>query len=222
LGLAIGITALLRQVFSELGRCLSEAGAIEKPEDIYWLKREEIEDTLNNMDRGTGLDPLIIRVEERKAFWRAVKDVTPPPMLPMKKKFLGFNTDIWVPVSDSEQATDTLKGVGASAGKVTAPARVLHGPEDFDQMQPGDVLVAQITTPAWTPLFAMASAVVTDVGGPLSHGSIVAREYGIPAVMGTGVATRRIQTGRIITVDGTSGMLRSTVEINDSKPAPLP
>ena len=95
--------------------------------------------------------------------------------------------------------------MAASAGKVTAPARVLRGPEDFDQMKPGDVLVAGTTTPAWTPLFAMAAAVVTDIGGPLSHGSIVAREYGIPAVMGTGVATKRIRSGQIITVDGSAG-----------------
>jgi pyruvate,water dikinase len=88
---------------------------------------------------------------------------------------------------------------------VTGIARVLHGPEDFNQMRPGDVLVAAITTPAWTPLFAMASAVVTDIGGPLSHGSIVAREYGIPAVLGTGSATRRIQSGETITVDGSAG-----------------
>ena len=72
-------------------------------------------------------------------------------------------------------------------------------------MAPGDVLVARITTPAWTPLFAMASAVVTDVGGPLSHSSIVAREYGIPAVLGTGVATQRITSGQRIHVDGDAG-----------------
>jgi rifampicin phosphotransferase len=72
-------------------------------------------------------------------------------------------------------------------------------------MKSGDVLVAPITTPAWTPLFALASAIVTDVGGPLSHGSIVAREYGIPAVLGTGVATRRIHDGQTITVDGGAG-----------------
>jgi pyruvate,water dikinase len=69
------------------------------------------------------------------------------------------------------------------------------------------VLVATTTTPAWTPLFAMASAVVTDIGGPLSHSSIVAREYGIPAVMATGVATRRILNGQIITVDGSAGLV---------------
>jgi pyruvate,water dikinase len=84
----------------------------------------------------------------------------------------------------------------------------MHGPEDFDQMKPGDVLVAAITTPAWTPLFAMASAIVTDVGGPLSHGSIVAREYGIPAVLGTGVATRRLKTGDRVHVDGERGTVQ--------------
>ena len=72
-------------------------------------------------------------------------------------------------------------------------------------MVSGDVLVAKLTTPAWTPLFARAAAIVTDVGGPLSHGSIVAREYGIPAVLGTGDATRRIRNGQIITVDGDAG-----------------
>ena len=79
------------------------------------------------------------------------------------------------------------------------------GPKDFGKMQPREVLVASITTPAWTSLFAMASAVVTDVGGPLSHSSIVAREYGIPAVLGTGVATRRIQSGQSVRVDGDAG-----------------
>jgi phosphoenolpyruvate synthase/pyruvate phosphate dikinase len=72
-------------------------------------------------------------------------------------------------------------------------------------MRPGDVIVAVTTTPAWTPLFAIALAVVTDIGGPLSHSSIVAREYGIPAVMATGIATRRIHTGQMLTVDGTAG-----------------
>jgi pyruvate,water dikinase len=84
---------------------------------------------------------------------------------------------------------------------------VIHGPEEFDQMQPGDILVAKITTPAWTALFALASGVVTDVGGPLSHSSIVAREYHIPAVLGTGVATERVRSGQRITVDGDGGVV---------------
>jgi phosphoenolpyruvate synthase/pyruvate phosphate dikinase len=85
---------------------------------------------------------------------------------------------------------------------------VIHGPGEFGQMRPGDILVAKITTPAWTPLFALAAGVVTDVGGPLSHGSIVAREYHVPAVLGTGVATERIRSGRRITVDGDRGEVK--------------
>ena len=81
-------------------------------------------------------------------------------------------------------------------------------------MAPGEVLVASITTPAWTSLFAMASGVVTDIGGPLSHSSIVAREYGIPAVLGTAVATRRIGSGERIRVDGDAG----TVTLLDQRP----
>ena len=86
-----------------------------------------------------------------------------------------------------------------------ATARVLTGPADFPAFQPGEVLVAAITTPAWTSLFPRAAAVVTDIGGPLSHSSIVAREYGIPAVLGTGSATRRIRTGDTVTVNGERG-----------------
>lgn len=96
-------------------------------------------------------------------------------MMPMKKRVMGVKTDVFVAYSAEAQTGDTLKGVAASPGVVSAPARVLRGPEDFDQMRPGEVLVAGTTTPAWTPLFAMAAAVVTDIGGPLSHGSIVAR-----------------------------------------------
>jgi phosphoenolpyruvate synthase/pyruvate phosphate dikinase len=122
-------------------------------------------------------------------------------------KFLGMDIGKLKTAKGGGRKGDTLKGVAASPGRVTAPARVLHGPEDFYQMRAGDVLVAAITTPAWTPLFARAAAVVTDVGGPLSHGSIVAREYGIPAVLGTGAATKRIRSGQIITVDGRAGVV---------------
>jgi rifampicin phosphotransferase len=77
-----------------------------------------------------------------------------------------------MPVDADEQTETHLKGIGCSPGQITGTARVLHGPEDFDQMQHGDVLVADITTPAWTPLFALAAGIVTNVGGTLSHGSI--------------------------------------------------
>ena len=124
-----------------------------------------------------------------------------------KAKLLGIDPEKFLPGRGGGRAEDRLKGVACSPGRVTAVARVLHGPEEFDQMRPGDILVAGITTPAWTPLFALATGIVTDVGGPLSHGSIVAREYGIPAVRGTGEATRRIQSGQTVTVDGGEGVV---------------
>ena len=102
---------------------------------------------------------------------------------------------------------------------VEGVARVLDSPAELATMRPGEVLVASITTPAFTPLFAMASAVVTDVGGMLSHSSIVAREYGIPAVLGTGVATRRISTGDRLRVDGNAG---TVTLLDQAAPVPAP
>ena len=196
---------ILRAMLRELGSRFVQAGVIAQAEDIFWLEKDEVSNCILNLEKSRESGNLLVQVEQRKAFSNKAKQETPPPMMPMKKKYMGINTDVWLAESESNRTGNTLKGVATSTGKVTAPACVLHGPEDFNQMRPGDVLVAGTTTPAWTPLFAMASAVVTDIGGPLSHGSIVAREYGIPAVMGTGVATQRIQSGQVITVDGTKG-----------------
>jgi pyruvate,water dikinase len=206
---------LLRRMFGELGRRLASAGALPAAEDIYWLLKEEIGAAVAALEAHAALADYAEFIEQRKAEWQALKKIVPPPMIPMKKKYYGFSTDIWITASEDAQTAQRLKGIPASPGKVTAPARVLNGPQDFDQMRPGEVLIAGTTTPAWTPLFAMASAVITDIGGPLSHGSIVAREYGIPAVMGTGVATRRIHSGQVITVDGDLGLvLLDTPAIN--------
>jgi pyruvate,water dikinase len=101
--------------------------------------------------------------------------------------------------------SDTLAGFAVSPGRVTAPASVIRSPAEFGAMEPGTILVCPTTTPAWTPLFAQACGLVTDIGGVLAHGSIVAREYGIPAVMGTGSATERIVSGQLVTVDGDAG-----------------
>ncbi len=196
---------MLRSMVLELGERFTEAGAIAEADDIFWLAFDEVEQNAAALDRGETLQDHTARVAARKRQWRAEKRVTPPGQLPKAKRVMGIKWDAFMPVSADEQAETRLKGVGASPGQVTATARVLHGPEDFDQMQPGDVLVADITTPAWTPLFAMAAGIVTNVGGPLSHGSIVAREYGIPAVLGTGVATQRIASGQRVTVDGDAG-----------------
>jgi phosphohistidine swiveling domain-containing protein len=197
----------LRRMLLELGRRLTDAGAIAGADDVFWLERAEVEQGAAALDRGETPGDFSERVEKRKMRWRAEKHVTPPGQLPKTERILGIKMDAFMPVSADEQTEARLKGVGCSPGQVTATARVLHGPEDFGQMQAGDILVADITTPAWTPLFAMAAGIVTNVGGPLSHGSIVAREYGIPAVLGTGVATQRIHSGQTITVDGGAGIV---------------
>ena len=195
---------VMRRMLLELGRRLVEAGAVEKPADVFWLRRDELEDMAGSLDAGeTQLASLADPVEQRKMLWRGQRRVTPPQLLPKRTWFKVFEG--LMPAASEEQTGDTIKGIAASGGQVTAPPACSSGPGDFGQMRPGEVLVAAITTPAWTSLFAMASAVVTDVGGPLSHSSIVAREYAIPAVLGTGVATSRIHSGQSVRVDGDAG-----------------
>jgi rifampicin phosphotransferase len=104
-----------------------------------------------------------------------------------------------------EASESTLVGMPASAGRATGKVRVVRSPADFDRLAPGEVLVARTTAPAWTPLFARAVAIVTDGGSIVAHASLVAREYGIPAVVGTGNATERLHDGQWVTVDGTLG-----------------
>ena len=202
----------LRRLLRELGRRAVHAGVLTEPDDVFWITAKEADEIAAALDAGKEvLTPRVESVQQRKALWRGRAQVTPPVALPVGKKFFGFNLARFMPAAVEVAEGDVIKGLGAQAGTVTARARVLQGPEDFGKMQPGEVLVAAITTPAWTPLFALASAIVTDVGGVLSHSSIVAREYDIPAVLGTGVATTRIQDGQMIRVDGSAG----TVEVVD-------
>jgi pyruvate,water dikinase len=103
----------------------------------------------------------------------------------------------------------TLKGLSGSSGFAMGTVRVISGPAEFGKLKSGDVLVCPYTDPAWTPLFTLACAVVSDTGGPLSHAAIVAREYGIPAVLGTQNATLVFKDGEQISVDGNSGEVRA-------------
>ncbi|MDU5379545.1 MAG: PEP-utilizing enzyme [Actinomyces sp.] len=108
----------------------------------------------------------------------------------------------------ADQPADTrLAGAAGSPGQATGPVRVITGPQDFDQLQPGDILVCHYTDPSWTPLFSLAAAIVADTGGRLSHAAIVAREYGLPAVMGAAGATTTLTNGQIITINGTTGTI---------------
>jgi pyruvate,water dikinase len=117
----------------------------------------------------------------------------------------GITTDRvsqWLnPSGDSGE----LSGMAASPGTAEGVARVVSGPQDLDSLQPGEVLVARITAPSWGPVFGRIAATVTDIGGMMSHAAIVCREYGLPAVTGTGSATAAIRTGQRVRVDGSNG-----------------
>jgi len=110
--------------------------------------------------------------------------------------------------SSREDRGDCLHGSPVSPGRVTGPARILASASDFGRLQAGDIVVTRAATPDWTPTFTVAAGLVTDTGGPLSHCSIIAREFGIPAVMGVQTATKRITEGQMITVDGGEGVIR--------------
>jgi len=194
----------IRRVLQQVGRQFEQNGAISKFDDIFWLEESEIEELADRFENGQPLPNFEKKVIERKREWKAALKLTPPVALPEKNfmhKLLNKGA------AEKVDGKTIMKGTGTSQGKVTAIARVLKGPQDFSRMQSGDILVATTTTPAWTPLFMLASAVITDIGGPLSHGSIVAREYGIPAVMAVKDASRIIVDGERITVDGGKGFV---------------
>jgi pyruvate,water dikinase len=202
-----GTDPRVRRLLLELGPRLGEAGGIETSSDVFWLEETELREDAAALDARSSPPPRAQEIRRRKALWRSRKRATPPGTVPYTRSFMGLKVADFVPEA-TERESGLLKGIGASGGRVTAPARVLRGAESFAGIKAGEVLIADITTPAWTPLFALAAAVVTDIGGPLSHGSIVDREYGIPAVLGTGTATRRVRDGDILTVDGDAGTVR--------------
>jgi pyruvate,water dikinase len=193
---------IIRSMFAELGRRCVAGNAINAAEDIYWLEEQELQTLVTAIESKVPLPNYADQIPRRKTEWQAALQIVPPVMLPEKsfwQRFIGGGAP------EEKDGKTVLTGLGTSSGQVSAPACVLLSPEDFPRMKLGDVLVATTTTPAWTPLFALASAVVTDIGGPLSHSSIVAREYGIPAVMAARNATRFIRNGQIVTVDGKAG-----------------
>lgn len=195
--------AVIRYLCAEFGRRMVDSGALDSEDDVAYLMLEEL--TL----WGLGLaDPLRARVAERKKEHQANRQISPPD-------FLGAPPEIqtWVdrysgPSVPQQAEVDEIHGVGASAGTAQGSARVAHTLDEAQMLCQGEVLVCVSTDPNWTPLFGLAAALVTDVGGSLCHAAIVAREYGLPAVVGTHIATQRIRDGQILAVDGLEGRVR--------------
>ena len=198
---------VMRRALLHLGGILMERGVLIAAEDVFFLTHDELLIALAGSLPMRSLAPAVI---ERQKLWRRQRGLVPPlilgEMTPMMKQMLKQAENIFR--SEGEPSVrNGLSGLPASPGQASGPIRVICTPEEFDRLQPGEVLVAPATTPAWTPLFARAAAVVTDTGSPLAHASLAAREYGIPAVVGTGNATARLKDGQVVLVDGNTGVV---------------
>lgn len=208
----------LRRLAQELGSRLVAAGSLSSPSHVYYLLRGELEEACRARSMNQALPALMQLAIDRRELREGRKRLHPPGMVPPKARYrLGpFDFSAFETQMRNPNEGKLLKGFAVSPGRVTAPASVILSTADFDKMVPGNILVCATTTPAWTPLFSQALGLVTDIGGVLAHGSIVAREYGIPAVMGTGNITQRVVNGQQITIDGDQG----TVELGDMDPKP--
>lgn len=185
-----------RRCYLELGRRFAKQGMLDALEHVFFMVADEVEDACLGREQDPG--PLRERVRARLADYDRWSHLPIPWALgPDEQPLEGSQT---LP-SESR----ALSGLAASSGRVTGVARVITDLRHADQIRQGDILVAPFTDPGWTPLFPLCAAIVTDLGGLLSHGAVVAREYGVPAVVNTGQATTVIRSGDRITVDGTEG-----------------
>jgi pyruvate,water dikinase len=193
---------VLRACALRLGRHLADATLIAEPADVFFCTRVDLDAALAGHARS-----LAGMTSERRAAWQRQRRLAAPLTLGRPLKPIGdvIARAVQQARGTAEIGDGVLVGHPASAGRATGPVRIVHGPEDFAGFTDGDVLVAKATAPAWTPLFARAAAVVTDGGTLAAHASLVAREYGIPAVVGTGDATHRLHPGQLVIVDGTAG-----------------
>ena len=119
----------------------------------------------------------------------------------------GFIDNLESMREPTDSVSNAIRGLPASPGRASGPVRIIRSQEEFGKFQRGDILVTQAAMPAWTPLFLRAAAVITDTGTMAAHASLVAREVGIPAVVGTGDATARLHDGQVVIVDGSAGLV---------------
>ena len=192
------VITVWRKILVELGKRLHDRGILAGAEDIFFLRLEEIEPVTQ------GQTECNIRqvVAQRRAEYEKNRSVTPPRVVSGR-----FDPDNFTP-EPVDTSAEVLNGLAVSSGIVTGKARVILKADTDKQVLPGEILVAPFTDPGWTPYFVPAAAIVMDMGGMLSHGSIVAREYGMPAVVNVGPATKIIKTGQTIQVDGNIGVVR--------------
>jgi pyruvate,water dikinase len=217
-------TARLHDVAMVCGRRLKQYGLLEKPEDVFFLNFNELEEVMAGLARNKNAAFYHYRrvvpctVKERKWGWNQVKELQEAPLTlgmipekvtdPIMVKVFGMIDEVIKAGKVEEiKIMDRFEGYPGAPGIVEGPARVITHFDDFPKLRHGEILVCPYTATAWTPLFPKIKAVVTDTGGMLTHAAITAREYRIPAVVGTWRATKSIQDGDIIRVDGNLGIV---------------
>ncbi len=212
---------IFRQALLELGRRLAERGRLEQPVHLVEATGDEVH-ALATGDGGPDAEELAARAAFRArhadtdtpAFLNG-EPPPPPPLEWLPPALARMNEALLVQMASffeppTEQTDEALlRGKAASAGRYEGTARVISGPEQFDRIEAGDVLVARTTSEAFNVVLPLLGAIVTDRGGVLSHAAIVSRESGIPCVVGTGEATRRLADGARVVVDGSAGEIKA-------------
>jgi pyruvate,water dikinase len=211
----------------ELGAVLEAAGFLEDREDVFFLHRYELYSALYDLLTGWATANAarpgywIEEVGARKRIMDKLRTWAPPPALGKPPDAVteaatvmlwGITTDMidqWLAAQDGsgDGAANELHGFAASPGVAEGPARVITSVSELDQVETGEILVCPITAPSWAPVFARIKGAVSDIGGIMSHAAIVSREYGLPAVVGTGFGTKQLVTGQRIRVDGDNGVV---------------
>ncbi len=213
----------------EVSKIMQDHGFIKDIEDIWFMSRHEIKEALWDLvtawatgTKGRGPLHWPKEIDWRKGVYQKFKEWTPPPAVGTPPETIAepFTIVLWGVTNESMAAWAKLKEIGdpdkvtemtgfaGSPGVVEGLARVCRSVKEIDQLQEGEILVAPTTSPSWAPVFQKIKAVVTDVGGIMCHAAIVCREYGVPAIVGTGQATSIIKTGMKIKVDGNTGEIK--------------
>ncbi|MCP4416180.1 MAG: PEP-utilizing protein mobile subunit, partial [Chloroflexi bacterium] len=207
----------------EFGQIFVDNGFFEEVDDMFYLHRDEVRQALYDMIASWAVGtpargpkywpPEVARRKElfdKLSQWSPLPALGEPPEVvtePFTIMLWGVTTDSiqnWLGISDGDDGGADLKGFAGSPGVVEGPARVILSADQLGEIQDGEILVCPITNPSWGPIFSRITAVVTDIGGMMSHAAIVCREYGVPAVVGTAFGTQKVTTGQRLRVDGSS------------------
>src|SRR5690606_30968301 len=204
-----GTNAHLRVVLICIGRKLVEAGYLDEPDDVIYLRYNELRRFMADPENFDARSIVAQRRDEREAAYEIrprgwIGTATEAALSPPYLSLWGFPERLYM---EQPEAEDQVNGLAASPGVVTGTAKVVLSVDEFDQVEKGDILVCQMTNPAWVVLFTKISGLVTDAGGTASHPAVLAREFGIPAVIGTSVATSRIESGDKLRVNGSTGVV---------------